>query len=212
MTIKEVYTKYNIPHNLQKHHLTVAKLANLICSNWKEEELDKDQIIKLCLIHDLGNIVKFDFEKYPELLGEDINKIEFWKIVKREMIDKYGHEDDIVTSKILQELNIDNSLITKILNKSFGNSLYISECDDWTLKILAYADFRISPKGVDTLTNRLSEAMNRIPKYSERTDLLDAATIIEKQIQNKVNISLYHINSRFLEMFTNTDKLLEIEI
>ena len=58
MNIIDIYNKYHLPENLQMHMLRVAACSNLIIDNWKGIEIDKDAIIRVCLLHDMGNMVK----------------------------------------------------------------------------------------------------------------------------------------------------------
>ena len=58
MNIIKIYNKYYLPENLQMHMLRVAACSNLIIDNWKGIEIDKDAIIRVCLLHDMGNMVK----------------------------------------------------------------------------------------------------------------------------------------------------------
>ena len=58
MNILEIYKKYHLPENLQMHMLRVAACSNLIIDNWKGKEIDKQSIIRVCLLHDMGNMVK----------------------------------------------------------------------------------------------------------------------------------------------------------
>lgn len=59
MNILEIYNKYYLPENLQMHMLRVAACSNLIIDNWSGPEIDKEAIIRVCLLHDMGNIVKY---------------------------------------------------------------------------------------------------------------------------------------------------------
>ena len=58
MNIINIYQKYHIPKNLQLHMLRVSACAKLITNNWKNKEINKESIIRVCLLHDMGNIVK----------------------------------------------------------------------------------------------------------------------------------------------------------
>jgi len=61
------------------------------------------------LLHDLGNIVKFNFnqtkEIYPELFVKPEAR-EYWEKIKQEFIKKYGTGSHNVTMKILLELGV----------------------------------------------------------------------------------------------------------
>ena len=66
----EIYKKYHLPENLQMHMLRVAACSNLIIDNWNGTEINKESIIRVCLLHDMGNMVKIpeDFSKNEAFL------------------------------------------------------------------------------------------------------------------------------------------------
>ena len=70
MNIIEIYNKYHLPENLQMHMLRVAACSNLIIDNWKGPQIDKQAIIRVSLLHDMGNMLKIpeDFSKDEEFL------------------------------------------------------------------------------------------------------------------------------------------------
>jgi len=195
MITKDIYKLFDIPPNLQDHLIAVAKISNLIATHWQDKNIHISDLIKISLLHDLGNIVKFNFEKFP------IDNIDYWKQKQKEIIEKYGDNDHDVTKKMLEEINIDIKLIQIILNKSFDNSINISKSSDWMSKILLYADLRVLPNGVGTLQQRLDDIKNRMDKYKNRPDLLDlfsACFEIEKQIQSKINLNVDTINQELI--------------
>ena len=71
MKVVEVYKKFGIPPNLQEHMLRVFEVTSYIEKHWKGETVDWDLAKKIALLHDLGNVVKFDFDKHPEFLGSE---------------------------------------------------------------------------------------------------------------------------------------------
>lgn len=58
MNIIQIYKKYHLPENLQMHMLRVAACSNLIIDNWTEKEIETESIIRVSLLHDMGNMVK----------------------------------------------------------------------------------------------------------------------------------------------------------
>lgn len=201
MKIREIYKKYRIHPNLVAHQVRVAKVANFILNSWNGPKLDKNKILKLCLIHDLGNIVRMKIED------------DYWKKVKADVIEKYGDEDDMVTIKILKECGVDSGFDDIILAKRFINSLIIERSNDWYLKILLYSDLRVTPYGVASLKERLDEVIARRKDLSENPEienLCKANFDIEKQIQDNVNISLSDINEKSVEI--DDEEFLNIEI
>src|SRR3990172_10228755 len=104
MKISEVYKKFNIPPNLQEHMLKVCSIVSFIEKHWTREEVNWGLAKKVALLHDIGNIVKFDFEAHPEFLGEERSRLDYWRKVQRQVVKNYGKDDDEVTKKMLQEI------------------------------------------------------------------------------------------------------------
>ena len=75
MTISQIYNKYSIPINLKKHMLRVAAVGKIICDNTKDIKINKNLIIKTLLLHDIGNILKFDFSKTNLLDPQDKKRV-----------------------------------------------------------------------------------------------------------------------------------------
>ena len=205
MLIKDIYRKFNIPINLQEHMFRVFSIVCWLEQNWGGDFVDWHQVKKMALLHDLGNIVKFDFNNHLEFLGDERKNLDFWKDTQKRIIKKYGPNDDKATRKMLQELKIDNQIIETIYFKRFSNSVNTLNSNDWPLKILYYADLRTLPFGIGTLEERLVDAKNRMPQYNNRPDFKDliiACKKIEIQIQTQVKVSLKNINNNLFEMLT----------
>ncbi len=200
MKIREIYQKFGVPPNLAEHMLRVAGVARFICRCWKEKTApDEKTVLRVALLHDLGNIVRFDFENHPEFLGKEQKNAGYWKKIQAKTIQKYGKDDHEATKKMLTELGIDKNSQETILNKSFGNSKEVRDSNNWILKIIYYADLRVLPLGIGSLKERLADIKNRIPKYAERTDfedLVSACREVEKQLQTKAVFSKEEINDK----------------
>jgi hypothetical protein len=208
MNITEIYNKYKIPPNLQLHMMRVAALADLISSNWTGSSIDREKIINACLLHDMGNILKFDFDNFPELLGDEIVRLEYWRDVKKEMAKKYGADEDLATMKIVKEIGVENDVEFIVENWGFKNFVRINNSDNIEWKIAVYSDHRISPGGVTSLEENL---VNKQKRYSfskkgsshlsnEADNLLNAAKQIEIFIQKNCRIDLQKIHSSDLVM------------
>jgi 5'-deoxynucleotidase YfbR-like HD superfamily hydrolase len=188
--IAEIYKKFGIPPNLQEHMILVARICLFLSKVSKGLEIDTPLLIKAALLHDLGNVVKFDLDKYPKYLGKEQKNLFHWKEVQKKMIRKYGNDDHTVTISILKELNIEERVSNIISKKSFQNAAYIKNSDDWELKILLYSDLRAGPLGIMLLKDRLEEVMQRLDKYKEKPQLADAAYQIEGQIEKYMSVPL----------------------
>jgi len=195
MKIFEIYDKYNVPPILRQHMVGVASVATFITTNWTGENINNEKLILLCLLHDLGNIVRMDFNN--QLGNDDYVDTKIWDLKKQQMIKKYGSIDDIVTEKILKEIGIDREISKMIFDKRFSNAIVIANSNNWMLKILLYSDLRVLPSGMGTLQQRLDEVLSRRIDLSGRDDinfLCDACRKIEKDIQKYVTKPLDDIN------------------
>lgn len=193
--------------------ITVAKVAVFIANHWVGELIDKNRLIKVALVHDLANTVKFDLDKHPEFFGNNLKDISFWKDKQKKLIEKYGADDHAATHKMLEEIGFDKDNIKIVQEKSFGNSITTEKSKDWIVKILLYSDLRVLPIGIGTLEERFKDILERMPKYSSRpdiNDLFDACRKIEKQIQSNIDISLEGINPESTQ--SGDEDLLDIEI
>jgi len=213
MKIKDIYKKFGITPNLAQHMLTVTKVALFIGDHWQGPKIDWEMVKKTALLHDLGNIVRFDLDKHSYFLGPEKARINHWKKVQKRTIIKYGSDDHEATRKMLDELGVNLKIKKIILDKSFGNSVQVAKSNDWYAKILHYCDSRVMPHGVVTLKERLQDIRGRMPKYANRPDfedLLSASREIESQIQQHLGVSVSKINKNSISKIE--DNLLETEI
>ena len=213
MKVREIYKKYPITPNLQKHLLRVAKVTLFICEHWKGRKVDKELIKKAALLHDLGNIVKFDLKRYPDYLGKELKRLDFWAKKQKEMIKKYGADDHEACLKMLREIGVDAKIIKIISNKSFHYSLKTEKSDNWELKILFYSDLRVGPFGILSLKKRFVEAIPRLKMYRKADnldELVKACYQIEKQIQENLDVDVSEITDESIER--DDKELLKTEI
>ena len=209
MKIIDIYNKYNIPQNLQMHMLRVAACANIIIDNWNGVELNKEAIIRVSLLHDMGNIIKsrlFNNNSY----NIDDNIINYY-------INKYGNDDHFVTYQICKEIGLNDFELNILNSKVSKENERIMKCNSFEIKICAYCDERVSPYGVDSIINRLNDAKDR---YKGKNDtwgnpevanhLIDCAIEIEKQLFKYCNIFPEDINDDSISEYI--DKLREYVI
>lgn len=208
-SIHKIYEKFKIPPNLQEHMLRVSAVGKLICENWTGPKINKKNIIAVLLIHDLGNIAKFNFEhpKTAQFLGSESKNIEYWKSVKKEMMNKYGRNDHEVTKNMVKELGISKELQELLSKMTFieGNDTTLQDMN-FEIKIASYSDMRIGPFGVLSLQDRLKEFKKRRKLMNKPIDahfesMLKAAMDIEKQIMKHLTISKEDINDKSINPF-----------
>lgn len=203
MNILEIYNKYHLPENLQMHMLRVAACSNLIIYNWLGDELDKSAIIRVCLLHDMGNMVK---------IPEDFSNDNEFITIRKKYFDKYGTNDHEINLEIgkIEGLS-DKELIILDGKRSRKNEQTLNS-DSYEIKICAYCDQRVAPNGVVDLKTRLEDAKVRykdkplsVWSNEEKANyLIDCALGIEKQIIEKCKISPKDINDYTIkEYITN---------
>lgn len=90
--------------------LRVAGLGKIIADNLsKDIKIDQNILIKALLVHDMGNIVKFDFS--VKTIPISPSKIAELRDVKDNFVQKYGADAHVVTEKILNKIDVSNSII-----------------------------------------------------------------------------------------------------
>ena len=156
--ITKIYEEYKIPPPLQMHQLRVAGVASILCDS-ATVEVDKNSVIKACLLHDMGNIIKFNFERQPK--GAELDNLEHWREVKQEYIEKYGANEHDATYNIAKELGVSERIIELIDCGGFSRVCRTAENADYNIKITGYSDGRVSPQGVVSLKERLYDGQKR---------------------------------------------------
>lgn len=210
MTIVEIYKILNNPPNLQEHQIRTARVSLYIANYWQGEPIDKELLLSVALLHDVGNIVKFDIEKYPHFLGKEQERAEYWKSIQKEMVAKYGTDDHRVTKQMLTELGVSEEIVNTIYAMSYPNAPEIVSSDNWILKILLYSDLRVSPTGIISIRERLDDVHSRLEKYKNRQDLYESGIALENQIQEHIAGKAEDITDETTE--TDEEKLLQIQV
>ena len=204
-SVHAIYRAYRVPPNLQLHLLRVSALGLLICRNWKGPALNEETIVSALLLHDIGNIVKADYDRHPELFPEEMKNLGYWKAVQQRVRLKYGRDDLEASVAIARELGISDSAIKLIKRKQFVRNAETAASECWEVKVAAYADQRIGPHGVMALEERLNEAKRRYRGVTyasvNRPDfdaLVRCAYEIEADIDRFVDIALPEISDDML--------------
>lgn len=198
---------------LQEHQLKVAAVAEMICENFhpspsttrsdvhrlgygagltlpikgreKEENKEEGDVIAACLLHDMGNIIKFDLNETQNLLNQNID-LAYWQKVKDEYLQKYGAEVHQASILIAKELDMSSRIIALIDCISFLGALQNAKAGDFGKKIVQYSDDRVAPQGVVSLEERFKDLRVRYVQHNvdsqERDDFEKALREIEKQI------------------------------
>ncbi len=217
-TVQEIYTQYRLPAGLHLHQLRVASVAKLLCGSFPAV-LAVDDVLKACLFHDMGNIIKFDTDTpgYGPLWGSE--PMEYWKKVKQEYIDMYGPSEHKATVEIVKELGLSESVSHYIESIGFQNLESTRDSDSYELKICEYADLRVGPFGVLSLRDRIEDMRMRyqgrhhadMPEDAQKfEELTQAAFAVEKQIFDKTSLKPSDINDASVALIMEALRGMEI--
>lgn len=194
-TISEIYKEYKIMPTLQEHMLRVAGVASLICDNF-DEPLNKEEIISACLLHDMGNIIKFDLTYFPEFVKPE--GLEYWQKIKKEYIEKYGIDEHLASEKIVEEFEVSDRILELIQAISILGAMNSVSSNDFGKKIVEYCDDRVTPFGVVSMEQRLIDLGKRYTHHDgfnqKREVFENTLRQIEKQIFAKCKIKPEDIN------------------
>lgn len=186
MIITDIYKSYGIPEKLQMHMLRVAGIADQVLSTWHGPSIDRESLMRVLLLHDMGNIIKIDCEP-------DENQLT--STTREEYISKFGKNDHRISLEIAKELGLSDKELTLMDGKVFIRNDETVASQDYARKIGAYADQRAAPGGVNPLLMRLREAQRRYldrpgsSMNNPRTEMLiECALEIEKQIMEHCDI------------------------
>ncbi len=209
MNIIEIYKKYHLPENLQMHMLRVAACSNLIIDNWTGKEIDKESIIRVCLLHDMGNMVK---------IPEDFSKDEEFLNIRKKYFNKYGTNDHEINLEIGKQEGLTEKEIIILDGKRSRKNEETLKSDSYEIKICAYCDQRVAPDGVVGIKERLEDAKIRYKdkplsvwsNEEKANHLIECSLGIEKQIMEYCKLKPEDINDVSIQKYIEKLKRYEI--
>lgn len=213
MKLAKMYAKYKIPPNLQEHQLRVAAVGLWIKNHWSGEKVDWQNLILMLLIHDMGNIIKFDLKKYAHFLGDEEKNLDYWLKVQRKFVEKFGDNEHVATVKIALELNLDSKVVDWLKRTENPDLEKVSKQEFWEMKLHYYCDVRIGPFGVLSVNERFADLKKRYAtkRNLQRIDHNHKWCLeIEKQIQNNLSTSLSQIKDEAISEFESQLKDFEV--
>lgn len=187
MTALEVYERFRIMPSLQLHQLRVASVAKMVCDHFKAP-LDSRSVVLAALFHDMGNIVKFDLTRYPEMVEPE--GLAYWEDMKAAYVSKYGTDSHAANLGIGREIGLPENVLDLIDSVSFSRMPETLARGTFEQKITEYADTRVGPYGILSIDERLGDAVAR---YAHRYASEDEArkqyrehALIAKNIEKNV--------------------------
>lgn len=162
--IASIYSRYHIPVIIQQHQLRVAAVAKAV-ADAHAGKCDSDVVTQVGLLHDMGNIIKVQFDTFPETWEPE--GVEYWKRIQADLIARYGADEHHATVAIAKEIGVSEAVLHCIDMIDFSHVDQVAHSGTLEEKIGIYADNRVGPFGVLSLNDRLAEAKSR---YMKRTD------------------------------------------
>lgn len=211
VAVQELYHRYLIPPWLRLHQFRVAAVGK-----WLAEQLipdEQNEVVSACLLHDMGNILKMDFDNH--LIELTAQQREYWLEVQQTMQSKYGQNPDQMTLQILHELRVSERLLSLVKAVGFSNIIDTIDSNDLAKRICEYADLRVAPGGIVTLSERLHDLRSRyhgeFHSNFEKNQRLFADQVVELEqgLEDKLDQSIDNLMKLTDQ---DVDKLREFEI
>ena len=165
--IEKIYGEYRIPPWLAMHMYRVAAVGQAVFDARASIDTtltpeNKKDLITACLLHDMGNIIKFDLDKLPSPVRTERDH---WETVRSDMISRYGRDEHQATLVIIDEIGASQRARDIVDAIGFLNNENTARSSDIVKKMAAYADSRVVPSGVATLAERMTDMHER---YSDK--------------------------------------------
>lgn len=195
-TVLEIYDAYHIPPWLQEHQLRVAAVGKMVSD--RIAGVDVASVIAACLLHDMGNILKFDLR--PEAVLASMmpeGQRDHWLSVQKEFQEKYGTNEHHATDVIVREIGVSEVVRGLIHGMGFGKSAEVLHGGNIELCTVEYADQRVGPHGVLSLEERIADGNRRYagkygqtsPEEGDRySENIEALKKIERELMRRANL------------------------
>jgi predicted HD phosphohydrolase len=167
MKAAAAYQHYNIMPTLAQHMLQVGAVAKIVTDQINEPDFPATQIISACLLHDMGNIMKFDLDNVP--VGLDIPDIDHWKSVQADIRNQYGLDEHQVTHHIASEIGVSSTTLSAIENCGTSKAASVLADQNIPAMFVTYCDYHVAPASIVSPAQRLADILDRYagtPKHA----------------------------------------------
>jgi hypothetical protein len=216
MKATEIYKNYPVPLLLRKHHIRVASVGAYIADNFRQaKKINKDLVVKTLLLHDLGNIIKFNLDKASYMSKDEWKNIEKWRELQTTYRKKYKDEH-VATYEMAKELGI-TQVLEYLAQMGTSKLPVLIKSRDFNLKLMTYADLRCSPFSVVTIDERFDDIIKRYKGTKHPLSDVKSmelrrkeALLLEKQLQEEVEISLPNVVEKDIHKYERYVKEIDI--
>ena len=216
MRILDIYQKYQIIPVLQQHQLRVAAVGQKISTYFPQ--VNMKTVVTACLLHDMGNILKIDFDSPLSKEALTIEQRKAGDELKASFQKKYGNDEYLATIEIVKEIGVSEQVL-KVINEMFFTKLIDAQFAQNSLerKICEYADMRVDPYGVTSLEARLADIKDRyknkyvsVERQKELENFFDEMRKIEIELFDQIELRLEDLNNQNLSDTIENLKTFEI--
>jgi hypothetical protein len=168
---------------------------------WHGPTVSKPILLETMLLHDLGNLVKFNLRsESPQVKALlDATELPFYQALQTDWHKKYGTDVDAATCQLITELPLQHTTaITHLISHHNPEALAgVVASQDWAQKLCDYTDFRVGPQGLVTLPERFADLAARYqdnhPQWQDPTEIqrrLHLFQTLETQLQTHLSCDL----------------------
>jgi len=226
--ITQLYKKYHVPKNLELHMFWVSALGQKIIDHWVGPKLHQKHTVSALLLHDIGNLVKFELnsswwlKNMQKIVLEETNSTNFLNNLKKaqtQMIKKYGKNSELANVAILKEIGVEKGIIELIEDHSWERLTVALNTENWEEKIVEYCDLRVIPNGLTTVENRMNDLRQRYQhrdsSWADQESFQSRLSLVkqlEDQLEERTNIQLKTITHKEIESLVLPLSNYEIEV
>ena len=226
--ITQLYKKYNVPKNLELHMFWVSALGKNILDHWVGPKLHQKNTVSALLLHDIGNLVKFELNSswwlnnMQKIVLEETNCTNYLdnlKTAQRQMIKKYGNNSELANVAILKEIGVKEDIVELVEDHSWERLAVALNTENWEEKIVNYCDLRVIPSGLTTIEKRMSDLRQRYQhrdlSWADQESFQSRLSLVkqlEDQLEERTNIQLKTITHREIEPLVLPLSNYEIEV
>lgn len=203
ITAADVYAVLGLPTGLRLHMTrTVAIVEEIAEASPRKDSWATDEAALAMALHDVGNVVMPVGD--GTLLVEPEDRLDRWNLYASLARARYGEDAHQATEKILRELGVRRRLRDLVQRKSSSNLPSILKVADPAELLALYADMRVSPAGVVSISKRHEDAVIRYANDSGRKGLGGDITLtdlrkLESEIARQFDLDPSEIDSTTVE-------------